>query len=301
MRVVAIINPISGARGSPEIARHRAELAKALLSSAGVAYEVRITERAGHAYELACEAIERQTSLVFAWGGDGTMNEVGRALAFSPTSLALIPAGSGNGLARELGIPFDPTQALKNALHGTDRAIDVGEIGGQLFFNAAGVGFDAHVTTMFNHRPKGRRGLLSYAAIATRELFSYQPEPYTITTDEETIHAPALLIALANSRQYGNGAIVAPDANLSDGCLDLVIIQSRSALRTLWEARRLFTRTLGKSTAVETRRVTQATIMGQQPLCLHVDGEPLANTETTLSVRLHPAALRVRVGKVHKG
>lgn len=297
MRVLAIVNPISGTRGSPEAVRYRIQLANDLLSSAGIAYEVQLTQRRGHAYELARAAVARQTTLVFAWGGDGTMNEVGRALAFSSTALALIPAGSGNGLARELHISFDPEQAFKTALHGYDRTIDAGEIGGQLFFNAAGVGFDAHVTRVFNNRPNGRRGLLSYATIAARELFSYEPDAYTIITESETLRHRALLIAVANSRQYGNGAIVAPHADLSDGRLDLVAIQGRSALRTLWDARRLFNGTTAESTGVETRHISQATIIGQRPLCLHVDGEPVANAATTLNVRIHPDALRVRVSK----
>jgi len=102
MHVTVIINPTSGTRGRhPEVARRRAQLAKDLFSSMGVEHEVLITERAGHAYELARQAVDRHISLVYAWGGDGTMNEVGRALAFGPTALALIPAGSGNGLARD--------------------------------------------------------------------------------------------------------------------------------------------------------------------------------------------------------
>ena len=299
MRVAVIINPISGTHGHPETVRRRTQLAHDLLSSAGIEHQVFITERAGHAHEIAHGSVRDGASLVFAWGGDGTMNEVGRALAFSTTTLGLIPAGSGNGLARELNIPFDPAAALKNALQGTDRRIDVGEIGGHLFFNAAGVGFDAHVTAMFNNRPKGRRGLLSYVMIALRELLSYQSEEYAIVTEHETMRYPSLLIALANSRQYGNGAIVAPNANLSDGHLDLVVIRSRSRLATLWEARRLFNGTITKSPGVETRRITRATISSQRPLCLHVDGEPIANSETTLPVRLHPAALCVRVGLPH--
>jgi diacylglycerol kinase (ATP) len=299
MRVVVIINPISGTHGRPEVTRRRTQLARDLLASARIEHEVMITERAGHAYELARAAVDRNAALVCAWGGDGTMNEVGRALAFSATALALIPAGSGNGLARELHIPFDPAAALKNALEGTDRRIDVGEIGGHLFFNAAGVGFDAQVTASFNNRPKGRRGLLSYATIAARELFSYQPEEYIVTADGETMRYSALLIAVANSRQYGNGAIVAPHAELSDGRLDLVTIHMRSPFSTLWEARRLFNGTIAKSSNVEMRRITQATIAGKRPLCVHVDGEVVTNTATTLSVRLHPAALRVRGGDIH--
>lgn len=297
MRVVVIINPISGTGSSPAVARQRAQFATAILSAAGIECDVRVTERAGHAYTIAREAVERHTTLVLAWGGDGTMNEVGRALVWSPTVLALIPAGSGNGLARELHIPFDPTQAFHTALHGKDRTIDAGEIGGQLFLNAAGVGFDAQVTTLFNNRPKGRRGFSSYVTIAMRELLTYEPDVYTIIINGETLHRHSLFIAVANSQQYGNGAMIAPNADLSDGHLDLVIIPKRSVRETLWEARRLFNGTITKSPGVETRRITQATITGQRPLCLHVDGEPVANTATALVVRTHPLALRVRAAQ----
>jgi len=300
MRVTVIINPTSGTRGRhPEVARRRAQLAKDLFSSMGVEHEVLITERAGHAYELARQAVDRHISLVYAWGGDGTMNEVGRALAFGPTALALIPTGSGNGLARELRVPFDPEQALVGALRGTEWAIDVGEIGGRLFFNAAGVGFDAHVTARFNNRPHGRRGLRSYITIATRELFSYRAEEYSITIGEEILQRRALLVVLANSRQYGNGAVVAPRAVLDDGLLDLVIVSARHPASTLWEARRLFNGTVGQGAGVITRRITHATITGTRPLSLHVDGEPAPNSEVPLSVRLHPAALRVRTGNTN--
>jgi YegS/Rv2252/BmrU family lipid kinase len=223
------------------------------------------------------------------------MNEVARALAFSTTALGLIPAGSGNGLARELNIPFDPAAALKKALQGTDYRIDAGEIGGHLFFNAAGMGFDAQVSALFNSRPHGRRGFLSYIILALQALLTYQPEEYTIVTEHETLRQPFLLIALANSRQYGNGAIVAPHAQLNDGQLDLVTIRARSPLILLWEARRLFNGTITKSASVQSRHIRHATISSPQPLCLHVDGEPVANMEATLSVDLHPAALCVRM------
>src|SRR5712691_9615938 len=101
MRVAVLINPVSGIQSRADGARHRVALARALLTEEGIEHEVRVTEHMGHAYELAREAMERGVTLVFAWGGDGTMNEVARALAFSPATLGLIPAGSGNGLARE--------------------------------------------------------------------------------------------------------------------------------------------------------------------------------------------------------
>lgn len=296
MHVAVIINPISGARGHPEVARRRVKLATGVLAAEGIEHEVHITERAGQAYELARNAVERGASLVLAWGGDGTINEVGRAVAFSPAALGLIPAGSGNGLARELQIPIRPEQAIKTALHATERKIDVGEIGGRLFFNAAGIGFDAHVAHLFNSRSQGRRGLLRYVIIAARALFSYRPREYTISVGAETMQLRALLIALANSRQYGNGATVAPQARLDDGQLDLVVVKERSPLATLLDVQRLFTGTLAKADGVIIRRTTQATIVGDTPLPFHVDGEPINRGDTSLTVRLYQGALRVKGG-----
>jgi len=296
MYVAVIINPISGAQGHPEVARHRVKLAIELLTAEGIAHEVRVTERPGHAYELARDAVERGAALVCAWGGDGTMNEVGRAVAFSSAALGLIPAGSGNGLARELNIPVGPERAIKTALHGVERKIDVGEIGGQLFFNAAGIGFDAHIAHLFNSRAQKRRGPLPYLTIAARELFSYRPSEYTITVDGETMQLRALLIALANSRQYGNGATVAPQARFDDGKLDLVVVKARSPLATLREARRLFTGTLTKANGVVMRRAAQVTITGASPLLFHVDGEPMSRADTPLTARLYPGVLKVKSG-----
>lgn len=296
MHVTVIINPISGRQASPEMARHRAALARQVLSSVAITHEVKITEHPGHAYLLAREAVDREDSLVLAWGGDGTMNEVGRAVAFSNTALGLIPAGSGNGLARELHVPMRPEEALRTALHAAEHSIDVGELNGHLFFNAAGVGFDAHVSWLFNTSPDGRRGLLSYVLIAARALFTYRAPEYTITVDGDTISCRALLIAVANSRQYGNGALIAPDARLDDGQLDMVMIEARSALATLWAARRLFNGTLAQAKGVLMKRVTRVTISADEPLRFHVDGEAVADTSTTLSFRIHPGALRIKGG-----
>lgn len=296
MRVAVIINPISGARGRPEVARQRVRLATELLSAAKRDHEVHVTQRGGHAYELAQSALARGASLVVAWGGDGTMNEVGRAVAFSNATLGLIPAGSGNGLARELGVPMQPERALAAALHADTRTIDVGEINGRFFFNAAGVGFDAHVGWLFNNRPGGRRGILPYVTIAARELFTYHSPEYVVTADGETICVQALLIAFANSRQYGNGAIIAPAARLDDGKLTLVIVKERSPLATMWEVRRLFSGALERSSGVTIRQVAQVTITAGGPLRFHVDGEPVDEKSTHLTVRIHPGALRIQGG-----
>lgn len=294
-RTAVIVNPISGARGRPDAGRRRAELARAVLAAEGVDAEVHVTERTGHAFELARDAAGRGASLVFAWGGDGTVNEVGRALAFGRAPLAIVPAGSGNGLARELGVPRHPAAALRAGLRAPDRAIDAGELGGRLFFNTAGIGFDARIAARFNARAQGRRGLLPYLTLAVRELFAYRASEYALSVDGESLRCRALLVAFANARQYGGHAVIAPRARVDDGLLDLVVVEPRAPLRTLWEARRLFTGSLGGAPGVLMRPFTRLEIAAAEPLAFHVDGEP-AGGGTTLTARVHPGALRVRAG-----
>src|SRR5262245_51667248 len=156
--IVAIVNPLSGAGANPDAAGRRIAFLESRFTAAGVTGRVHLTERGGHARELARSAIDRGASLVIAWGGDGTINEVASTLAGSELPLGIIPAGSGNGFANELGLASEPGLAFETALHGRDRRIDGGEFDGRLFFNIAGTGIDAIVAERFNQRALGRRG-----------------------------------------------------------------------------------------------------------------------------------------------
>jgi diacylglycerol kinase (ATP) len=292
--VTVIINPVSGAHGHPEAGRTRQWLAERALTAEGQAGSVEITAGVGHGGALAREALRRGAGLVVAWGGDGTVNEVASVLAFGPVALGIVPAGSGNGLARELGLPRDPVAALRVALRGADRRIDVGELGGRLFVNTAGIGLDAEVAARFNARAQGRRGLLPYLGLAIRALWRHEPGRYAIEADGERREARALLIACGNARQYGGGAIIAPAARVDDGWLDLVVVEARSPWRTLWQARRLFTESVDRAPGVWMRRYTALTVTAAAPLRFHVDGEPAAGG-SALTSRVHPGALRIRV------
>ena len=238
--MAVIINPISGTGGHVDIARARAEHAAALLDARGLEPEIFMTERPGHARELAASALARGVSLVLAWGGDGTVNEVASALAFRDAAIAIIPSGSGNGLARELGIPLDPAGAFAVAFEGRELVMDAGELDGHLFFNIAGIGLDARVAHEFSAGGLLRRGFARYLEITARELFTYTPDEHTIVADGDSLRERALLIAIANARQYGNGAIVAPEARVDDGKLDVVVIAHRSPLRALVQVPRIF-------------------------------------------------------------
>jgi diacylglycerol kinase (ATP) len=293
-RTAVIINPISGTGGRPDAARRRAEQASALLAARGVEAEIFITERGGHARELATAVLDRGTSLVIAWGGDGTVNEVASALAFRSATMAVIPSGSGNGLARELTLPLATEGAFATAIDGHPRVIDCGELDGRLFFNVAGLGLDARVAHAFAAHGLVRRGFRRYLEVAARELFTYTPDDHTIVADGRVTHSRALIIALANARQYGNGALIAPHARVDDGKLDVVIIDHRPVWQTLMQVPKLFNGRIGAIGGVSMTTAATVEITSSRQAVYHVDGEPFLGG-VRLQARAHAGALRVQV------
>jgi len=292
--VAVIINPISGTGGRIEVARERAERAAALIVARGLDAEVFMTERRGHAKELAAAALDRGVRTVVAWGGDGTVNEVASVLAFRDATLGIVPSGSGNGLARELLIPLEPAGGFEAAFSGREHRIDAGELDGHLFFNIAGIGLDARVAYRFAEDGLVRRGFLRYLEIAVQELFTFKPESHTVVTDGVTTRVDALMIAIANARQYGNGALIAPGARLDDGRLDVVMIAARSPLAAIAQAPRLFTGQIARVRGVTQRHAQEIEITSSGPMIYHVDGEPFVGG-AAISARSRAGALRVMV------
>lgn len=292
MRALVIINPIAGRRRRDKAPALRADLAQRVLRSRGVDPDVHLTEHPGHAEHLAREAASDGYEVVFAWGGDGTINEVARALASTRTALAIVPAGSGNGLARALSIPLNPARALTHAVQHSARRIDAGSLGGRFFVNVAGVGLDAEVASRFARRGT-RRGALPYISIAVHLGLRYQALDYTLDVAGDRLRERALVVALANSPQYGNGAIVAPHASLHDGLLDVVVVRDRPLVARLTDARHLFTRSLHRADGVVMRQVTQLVIEADVPLSFHADGDPFEGG-TRLEGVVHPGALKIR-------
>lgn len=299
-RVLVIINPVSGPprRGSAAV---RVRTATRALERLGVRGEIRVTTHAGHAHDLALAGVASGAGLIIAWGGDGTINEVGCALVqrgvrAAPEekrpALGIIPGGSGNGLARELRIPFDSARAIERAIHGEARRVDAGELGGRLFFNVAGVGLDARVAASVSARVD-RRGLIPYLEASGRELLRCKPVDYTIATGGRIFPLSALIVALANSRQYGFRAQIAPAALLEDGLLDLVIVEDRKLAGNLVRIPSLFLSSFDRAAGVKTSRVRELTIRSRDPMLFHVDGEPVQGSDSLIA-RVHPGALRVR-------
>jgi YegS/Rv2252/BmrU family lipid kinase len=254
-----------------------------------------VTEHVGHGRELAAAAAAAGARLVIAWGGDGTISEVASSLIGSNVALGIVPAGSGNGLARELGIARRPAAAIADAVRATPSPIDVGDVEGRYFVNTAGIGFDAHVASRF--ATASRRGFLGYVNVTARALASYVPLEYRISVDGRPAQiVRAVLVTIANSAQFGNGARIAPGAKVDDGELDLVTFEERSRFRTLCALPRLFNGTANRIAGCTTTRLQQVTISADAPLTFHVDGEPVLGG-TTLRARVHPAALRVAVAR----
>ena len=272
------------------------ELARRVATACGETADVFVTEQAGHAHDLARTAGASGARLVVAWGGDGTVNEVASALAFGAAPLGIMPAGSGNGLARELGISPNPEAALTGALRApVPRRIDVGEIEGRLFVNVAGVGFDAHVAALFNAPGNRRRGLTGYAVLIARSLAGYTCGRYEIATPDSHTTVNALLVVLANGTEFGNRVRIAPRARVDDGALDLVVVEERSRLRTVWNMRRLVNGSLDRAPIWSSRPVQKVTIDCDAPMMFHVDGEPIRGG-TRIEACVHPGALGVCVG-----
>jgi YegS/Rv2252/BmrU family lipid kinase len=292
MRAVVVINPISGPRRHRSVADCTA-LARDVFTRHGIAAEVRVTTARGDARAFGQQARADGAEIVVAWGGDGTINEVGSAIAFSDVALGIVPGGSGNGLARDLGIPLHAERALEIAASGRRRRIDAGQIDTALFFNVAGIGLDALIARHIAH-PKAQRGLTGYARVTFVELPRYRAQRYEIECEGRCSAERAVIIALANSRQYGNGALIAPAARLDDGRLDLVVVKAQPLWRILARLPHLFRGTLSDAHGVTMESMTGVTIRSTDPIAYHADGEP-GLAASTVQVRVHPAALSVIV------
>ncbi len=302
-RALVVVNPIAG-RGRTRTIGACIDLARSSLSVHDYDAEVRVTTGPQDAYRFSSEAAAANADLVVAWGGDGTVNGAASGVAGTGIPFAIIPGGSGNGLARDLLIPFDPTAAFTVAATGMTRAIDAGDLHGSLFFNVAGVGFDARIAARLAE-PGARRGLIGYILATVTELRGYEPGRYSIhdVYDVEgqslvaDIHdRPALFIALANSRQYGSGAQIAPRALLDDGMMEIVVVEPQSAVSILRQVPAFFRGTLTERAGLLMRSAAAMEISCTRPIHFHVDGEPRTGPNR-INLTTRRGALLVKVSR----
>lgn len=285
-RIVFVVNPISGTQGKKAIVKWINERIDRTVYD----YSIVKTEYAGHATQLAAAAVKEGADVVTAIGGDGTINEVARSLVHTDTALGIIPCGSGNGLARHLGIPMEPKAAIDLLNQGKRLYIDYGKINNIPFFCTCGVGFDAFVSLKF--ADSGKRGLLTYLENTLHESLVYRPETYEIENEEGMVKHKAFLIACGNASQYGNNAYIAPQASLTDGLMDVTILEPFTVLDVPSLSFQLFNKTIDQNSRIKTMRAKKIKIHRQHDGVLHFDGDPLMAGKE-LEVEIIPQGLSV--------
>lgn len=281
-----LINPISGTRDKKGIC----DLTSSRLKAAGIGLDIVQTQHKGHGAELALEAAKRGTDIVVVAGGDGTVNEVASALMNTDTALGIIPCGSGNGLARSLGIPMDFDGAVEIIARNNPYAIDCGIAEGLPFFCTFGVGFDAVVTEKF--ATGKRRGKMQYVRSALLEFINFTPDNYAMEIDGEIYTEEALLIAVCNAAQYGNNAYIAPRASLSDGLLDVTVIRNGPIIQQAMAGFGLLSGQIDRNRYVDTFKAKEVKIIRLKDGPAQIDGEPL-NLGRKISIKCQPACLKV--------
>jgi YegS/Rv2252/BmrU family lipid kinase len=252
-----------------------------------------LTEYAGHARQLTYDSLYNGVDVVVAVGGDGTVNECASALQGSNTALGIIPMGSGNGLARDLGIPMDVKKALQVLNQPTTTRIDCGWANGNLFFCTCGVGFDAYISHKFVDVPY--RGLIGYLRKVVEEFIHYQSQHYEVDHRKTVTPYHAFSMTFANAAQFGNNAYISPQADIQDGALDLSIVKDYPKHLGLAMGLRLFNKSMHKSKYVEIIKLTEARIKLPPRSYFHLDGEPKIIEGDTLHVKVLPSKLKVVV------
>jgi len=293
-KILFVVNPISGTQNKKLILSQLQER----IDQNKYEIEVRCTERAGHAEEIAAQAASEGVYCVTAIGGDGTINEIGRSLIHTNTILGIIPCGSGNGLARHLRIPMDSRKAIDIINKGHVSKIDYGKINDKPFFCTCGIGFDAFVSLKF--AAAGRRGILTYLEKTLHECLKYKPETYELESDDAKTKYKAFLIACGNASQYGNNAYIAPQASLQDGLMNVTILEPFTVLDIPSLAFQLFNKTLDQNSRIKTFQSKKIHIRRTHPGVVHYDGDPVIMNED-INIEIIPKGLFViapeKVGK----
>ena len=286
-KVLFIINKFSGMGYQIPIEDRILETCKKNASTCSIEY----TQSRGHAISLANEASKNGFDYVVAVGGDGTINEVARGLLNSETPMGILPRGSGNGLARHLGISVVLTDAIDNLFQHKVMKIDTLSINDKLSLNVSGIGFDGHVANLFAN--KKIRGLVGYVRISVKEYFRFQEFDAEVSIDNKTEMKRCFIMAVANSSQYGNNIKIAPLASVRDGLLHLTIMKKiplyrldyiLSFLRGSFTNSEMFELLEGKTVRIKTA----------QPVPYHIDGEP-CGFNNSFDIQLKPASLSVLV------
>lgn len=285
-RIVFIINPKSGVSSKGKIPT----LIDERLDKNRFDYTIVHTEYAGHATEIACKAAADDADIVVAVGGDGTVNEVGRALVHTNTAMGIIPCGSGNGMARHLMLPMDAGGAIDIINACEIHKLDYGKINDMPFFCTCGMGFDAFISMKFAEA--GKRGLITYIENILKEGLRYEPETYEVEDETGKKTYKAFLISMANASQYGNNAYIAPQASMSDGLLDVIIMKPFDIIEAPQISIDIFNKTIDKNPNITTFKTKKVLIRRSKPGVIHYDGEPVMS-DKDIEVKIESKGISV--------
>ena len=301
--IVVILNPVAGRGAGGALAKRireglrvafpRAEFVETTVGGAAVATgEFAPGSGAWH----AAKAVAFGAKMVVAAGGDGTVGEVANGLVGTSATLGIIPVGTGNDLARHLGIPTDLKTAVEVLASGTSRAIDVGKSPRGYFLNVAGCGFDAEVAAAINHRMKWLKGTTAYVAAVIATLSQYRPQQIRLVVDGEVHEETVMLCAIANAQFYGGGMKIAPLADVTDGQLDVVLVGDVSRAEFLKTFPIVFSGDHLKHPKVKHYRGSVVQVSSSRPMPMLADGEEIGNTPGEF--RVIPNGLKVMTPSV---
>ncbi|MEI8278213.1 MAG: YegS/Rv2252/BmrU family lipid kinase [Bacteroidota bacterium] len=286
--LVFIVNPKSGVEREKVIQ----QAIDTQLDQDKYSYEIQHTEYAKHGIELAKSAAAKGAFAVVAVGGDGSVNDIVSGLLGSQTALAIIPKGSGNGMARAMKIPFKEVEAIEIINKANTIMMDVAFANGQPFISNAGVAFDALISRKFSKSL--RRGLAVYSWLVTKHMWTYKEWDWDIVIDSEKMKEKAFIISIANGQQFGYNFKIAPTASWTDGILDVVIIRKFPKILGGQLVLRILGGTIYKSRYVKHYRAKDITISHSGLELMQTDGDA-HKCENTIRFTVQPAAQKVIV------
>lgn len=287
-RIRFIINPRSGI--NPK--RNLPDLIRPWLDSSSYEPDFVFTEYPKHAVELAKLAVSENVDVIAVAGGDGTVNEAAGQVIHTETTLAILPSGSGNGMARHVGMPLDLQKGIQVINAGRTITMDTFTVGSHFAIGTCGIGFDAHIAHLFSQSTK--RGYATYVKLVLREFSKYPGRMMRFDVDGQVVEKNLFLLTMANSSQFGNNAVIAPFADVQDGLLDISMVSPFP----VWKAPSLILR-LMRNNLHQSKYfsgMTGKSILVQNPGTrnIHIDGEPL-EISGDFTVQLVPSSLRIIV------
>lgn len=291
-KILFIVNPISGHHDKSKFP----SIVDALIDKDKYDYTISLTKYGGHAAELTKQAIADDFDTIVAVGGDGTINEIATSMIGARQTFAIVPYGSGNGLARHLHLPLKVPNIITEVINkGVKSKIDTASVNETPYISIAGVGFDALIANFFAKDPK--RGFNTYAKLVTEEYPRFKPEKYSlILDDEKEIVCNPLFISFANSNQFGNNAAVSPHASLNDGLLDVCIFKKPNMLEVVYVAERLMTQNIDKTKFVDIYKAKKINVIRDKEDYVNIDGEAIMMPKDIV-VEINPLSLNILLPK----